>query len=67
MICLVGEHRWEDINWDGERHRTTSTRTWGPFAGCFTPVWLPWAVNYRLHTHGTTGGEDVCQPGHLLG
>jgi hypothetical protein len=22
VICLVGNHQWEDLNWNGEGHRT---------------------------------------------
>jgi hypothetical protein len=55
VIRPVGERQWEDVNWDGEGHRTCINTKLGTFAGCCTLAWLPWAADNRLHARGTTG------------
>jgi hypothetical protein len=46
LIHQVGEHQWEDVNWNGEGHRTCINMELGTF--------------YRLLYHGmvTVGGRQ---------
>jgi hypothetical protein len=54
VIRPVGEHQWEDINWNDEGHRSCINTGWGPIVDCYTPAWLPWVADDRLHAHGST-------------
>jgi hypothetical protein len=54
MISPVGEHQWEDINWNGEGHRTCINMELGTFCGCCTLAWLPCAADDKLHALGPT-------------
>jgi hypothetical protein len=37
VICPVGEHQWEDINWSGEGHRTCINTELGTFCQLLYP------------------------------
>jgi hypothetical protein len=51
MISQVGEHQWEDVNWNDEGHRNYINTELGTYCRLLYPL----------------GTEVVCRPGLLLG
>jgi hypothetical protein len=55
VIHLVGEHLWEDVNWNGQGHRSCANTELRTFCRLLYPGMFPWAIDERLCTHGSTG------------